>query len=161
MAILSGPGGLAVSAAEAYGKAGLKLAELEAETRSDLERLIPPTGTSTKNPIDVGLAASLDIDIYIQAARITAQDPNVDTVAIIGAGLTVETNEQYTQGLIKACKDFQKPFLIIKIPGFDEDLAQRFCVAGIPFFDSAERTMQTYSRIQKYYLWCRKQNQPR
>jgi acyl-CoA synthetase (NDP forming) len=103
------------------------------------------------------LTASLDIDIYIQAARIAAQDPNVDAVAIIGAGLTVETNEQYTQGFIKVYKDFQKPFLIIKIPGFDEDLAQGFCAAGIPFFDSAERAMQTYSRIQQYYLWRRKQ----
>ena len=63
MAIISGPGGLAVSAAEACSTAGLVMAELAAETRTELAGLVPPTGTSTANPIDVGLTASLDVKI--------------------------------------------------------------------------------------------------
>ena len=75
LAILSGPGGLAVSASEACGREGLKLAELLPETRKSLKKMIPPTGTSCENPVDVGLTASLDIDIYINAAREIAVDP--------------------------------------------------------------------------------------
>lgn len=157
LAILSGPGGLAVSASEACGNAGLKLARLMPETQKRLKEMIPPTGTSCKNPVDVGLMASLDIHIYIDAAREIAEDPGVDAVVVIGAGLTPETNETYTSGLIEAQKESGKPFLLVKIPGFDKNLAQRFCDSGLPFFDSAERAMRTYASMIHYRDWRRRQ----
>jgi len=91
MAIISGPGGLAVSAAEACGNSGLRLAELSTQTRSTLATFVPPTGTSLRNPIDLGLSSALKIEIYVQAARAAAADPGVDTVVIVGRGLTPET----------------------------------------------------------------------
>jgi acyl-CoA synthetase (NDP forming) len=157
LAILSGPGGLAVSASEACGNAGLKLAQLRPETRKRLKEMMPPTGTSYKNPVDVGLTASLAIHIYIDAARIVAGDSGVDAVVVIGTGLTPETNETYTAGLIESQKESGKPFLLVKIPGFDKNLAQRFCDSGLPFFDSAERAMRTYARMIHYRNWRRKQ----
>jgi len=157
LAILSGPGGLAVSASEACGNEGLVLAELSPETQKTLKAMIPSTGTSCKNPVDVGLMASLDIDIYIKAARETARDPGVDALIVIGAGLTPETNEIYTSGLIEAQKESGKPFLLVKIPGFDEKLAQRFCASGLPFFDSAERAIRTYASVKQYRDWQKKQ----
>jgi 4-hydroxybutyryl-CoA synthetase (ADP-forming) len=157
LAIISGPGGLAVSACEACGNEGLKLAELLPETQKALKKMIPPTGTSCKNPVDVGLMASLDIDIYIDAAREIARDPGVDTLVVIGAGLTPETNKTYTSGLIQAQKESGKPFLLVKIPGFDKNLAQRFCESGIPFFDSAERAIRTYASVKHYRDWQQRQ----
>jgi acyl-CoA synthetase (NDP forming) len=153
MAIISGPGGLAVSAAEACGKAGLKLAELLPETQSKLAQFIPPTGTSFKNPIDVGLLPAFDIDIYVEAAKTAAKDPGVDALVVIGAGLSPEINLRYTKGFIRLGETVQKPLLMVKIPGFDENLTRQFCKAGIPFFDSAERAMQTYAWVRKYQKW--------
>lgn len=147
IAILSGPGGLAVSAAEACGHQRLKLAQLSSRTRSALAAFIPPTGTSLANPVDVGLTASLEMDIYIDAARTLAADPGVDAVFIIGAGLTPEANEHYTASIIEVQKASQTPFVVINIPGFDPALAQRFCRAGIPFFESAERAFDVYAKI--------------
>ena len=155
LAILSGPGGLAVSASEACGNEGLKLAELLPETRKALKEMIPASGTSHGNPVDVGLTASLEIDIYINAARKIAADPGVDALVVIGAGLTPETNDVYTTGLIRAQKECGKPFLLIKIPGFDEHLAKRFCESGLPFFDSAERALRTYASVKRYRDWCK------
>ena len=151
--IISGPGGLAVSAAEACGNNGLRLAPLSSETRSAMARFVPPTGTSLQNPVDVGLTASLDIEIYVQAARIVAADPGVDTVAIAGIGLNPGGNQQYTEAIIQAQKDSQKPFLMVKIPGFDPELAQKFCEAGVPFFETAERAMSTYAKLRRYQSW--------
>lgn len=152
MAILSGPGGLAVSAAETCGDVGLRLAELSRETISRLIKVVPPTGTSLRNPIDVGLTAFLEIEIYIQAARALAADPGVDTVVVIGIGATPEINEHFTVSMVGAHKEFKKPFIMVNIPGFDPGLARRFCESGIPFFDSAERAMHTYSLVRQYYL---------
>jgi acyl-CoA synthetase (NDP forming) len=153
VAIISGPGGLAVSAAEACGNNGLRLAQLSPETRSVMAKFVPPTGTSLRNPVDVGLTSALDIDIYVQAARRVAGDPGVDTVVIAGMGLNPGDNQRYTDAIIQAHKDFQKPFLMVKIPGFDPELAQRFCEAGVPFFDTAERAMGTYAKVRRYQLW--------
>jgi acyl-CoA synthetase (NDP forming) len=118
-----------------------------------MAKFVPPTGTSLQNPVDVGLTASLDIDIYVRAARTVAADPGVDTVVIAGIGLDLEGNQTYTDAIIQAHKDPRKPFLMVKIPGFDPELAQRFCEAGIPFFDTAERAMSTYAKVRKYQLW--------
>ena len=153
LAIVSGPGGLAVSAAEACGFNGLELAELTPETVTRLAEFVPPTGTSLRNPIDVSLTASLEMDIYIQAARAAAQDPGVDAVVMVGIGLSPETDRQYTEAIIQAREDFQKPFLVVNIPGFDPKNAEHLCQSGVPFFESAERAMKVYATVRQYQLW--------
>ncbi len=152
VAILSGPGGLAVGAAEACGNNGLILAELSTKTRSALAGFVPPTGTSLSNPVDVGLTASLELEIYIQAARALAADPGVDAIVVVGTGLTPDANRLYTESMIRAREEFQKPFIMVNVPGFDTDLAQTFCRAGIPFFESAERAMRVYAMVRQYRL---------
>jgi len=153
LAIISGPGGLAVSATEACGREGLSLADLSPRTISALGAFVPPTGTSLKNPVDVGMSASLEIDIYIKTARLVAEDPGVDTVVMIGIGMDEHTNRQYTDAVIQAKNDFTKPFVIVKIPGFDAALVKEIREAGIPVFESAERAMRTYSRAYQYGQW--------
>ena len=153
MAIISGPGGIAVSAAEACGSSGLRLAELSPQTRSTLSTFVPPTGTSLRNPIDLGLNSALKVEIYMQAARTAAADPGVDAVVIAGRGLTPEANLLYTESMIQVRKDFKKPFIMVSIPEFDRSLAQSFCEAGIPFFETAERAMGTYAKVRRYQLW--------
>jgi acyl-CoA synthetase (NDP forming) len=153
VAIISGPGGLAVSAAEACGKEKLKLATLLPETHRILADFVPDTGTSLKNPVDVGLTASLDMDIYIKAARTVAADPNVDIITMIGVGFSDETNQKYTDAIIGARKEFNKPFLIVNVPGLNSEFANTFCNAGIPFFESVERAMSSYAKMVNYYRW--------
>jgi acyl-CoA synthetase (NDP forming) len=153
MAIISGPGGLAVSAAEACGRMGLHLAELRSSTRSALKEILPPTGTSLWNPVDVGLTASLEIDIYTRAVRTVAADPGIDALVVIGRGMNPESNHLYTESMIQARRDFQKPLVMVNIPGFDSDFAKRFCDGGLPFFETAERALSTYARVRRYQVW--------
>ena len=153
IAVISGPGGLAVSAAEACATNGLRLAELSSETRGVLARVVPPTGTSLRNPIDVGMTASLEIGIYIESTRAVAADPNVDAVVIIGTGMSPETNRQYAEAIIEARRSLQKPFAVVGIPIRDQTYAGHFHAAGIPFFASAERAMRTYARVRSYQRW--------
>jgi acyl-CoA synthetase (NDP forming) len=153
VAIISGPGGLAVSAAEACGRAGLRLAELTDETRSALAEFVPPTGTSCANPIDVGLSASLQIDIYRRAAQTAAADPGVDAVVVIGRGIDPETNRQYLEAMIETHGQSNKPLLMVNIPGSDTELGLRFAEADVPFFATSERAMTTYAGVRRYQLW--------
>jgi len=157
LAIISGPGGLAVSAAEACGREGLRLADLAPETRSNLKSLVTFSGTSVRNPIDVSLAAHLDLEIFFQSTRLAAADPGVDAIIIIGCGLTPEINQIYVDGLIRERRAIQKPILAVKIPGFDPKYSQQLCRGGIPFFDSAERAVHTYALAVRYRSWRRRQ----
>ena len=156
MAIVSGPGGLAVAAAEACGRAGIQLAELNHKTKLKLGRLISYSGTSLLNPVDVSLAAHFELEIFFQSIRTVAMDPGVDAIAVIGCGLTPETNLVYVDGLIQAYRDCNKPILAIKIPDFDSQHARQLCEGGIPFFDSAERAINTYALALRYQTWLKK-----
>ena len=152
IAILSGPGGLAVAAAEACGNAGLRLAEISQETRSALAEFIPPTGTSLRNPIDVGLSASLEIQIYTRAATALAADPGVDGILVAGRGMTPELNKLYTEGMVSIQRESGKPFVVVNIPGFGGDFAKDLCQAGIPFFETVERAMTIYAQVRQYQI---------
>jgi acyl-CoA synthetase (NDP forming) len=156
IAIISGPGGLAVSAAEACAENGLRLAQLSPETRSALAEVVPPTGTSLRNPVDVGLSASLEIDIYIRSVQAVTADPAVDAVVIIGAGLGPEENSRYTEAIVAARRASGKAILMVNLPGFDPSYIPQFCDAGIPYFDSSERALKTYALIRHYQQWRQK-----
>lgn len=153
VAVISGPGGLAVSAAEACVPAGLRLAELSPSTRKTLGEFVPPTGTSLGNPIDVGLTASFRTEIYARAVDAAAADPGVDALFVIGRGLDPRTNRSYVDGMIRVRKDYEKPLMMINIPGAPAESAQHFFEAGIPFFETPDRAMKAYARIQRYRAW--------
>ena len=153
VAIISGPGGLAVSAAEACGHLGLKLASISRQTQLELAKVVPSTGTSLRNPIDVSLSAHMDLKIFKHAARAVGADSGVDAVVVIGCGLTPQDNQKFVDDMIQVQRECHKPFLIVKIPGFDPSLGRQFCEAGLPFFDSAERALWTYATVCRYQRW--------
>jgi acyl-CoA synthetase (NDP forming) len=153
MVIISGPGGPAVSAAEACGNEGLLLADLTAQTRSELSGFVPATGTSLRNPVDVSLTAHFDLEIFKASARTVAADPGVDAIVIIGSGLTPDDNQTFVDHMIRLQRECRKPLIMVKIPGFDPRFSQQFCEAGIPFFDSTERAIHTYAQVCRYQHW--------
>ena len=154
LGIVSGPGGLAVSAAEACGNTGLKLARLSPETLSALAEFVPETGTNIRNPVDVGLSAFMEMDLYIRSTRVLLEDSGVDGIVVVGIGMTPEANQKFAESIIEVQHEYKKPLIMVNIPGFDPDIAEGFCKAGIPSFDSVERAIETYARVRQYGLWC-------
>ena len=133
------------------GRRGLRLAELTPETRTELTRFVPPTGTSLANPIDVSLNAHMDLNIFTRAAQLAAADPGVDAVVVIGSGLDPAANERYVTSMIQVRRQAGKPFLMVAIPGMPAETGAAFCRAGLPFFDTAEKAMAAYARVVGYY----------
>jgi acyl-CoA synthetase (NDP forming) len=62
--------------------------------------------------------------------------------------------------MIQARKEFNKPFMIVNIPGLNSEFAGTFCNAGIPFFESAERAMKSYAKLVQYYHWLQSVKKP-
>jgi acyl-CoA synthetase (NDP forming) len=153
--VVSGPGGLAVSAADACQRVGLQLANLKQETQMALKFLIPVTGTSVRNPVDLGLSASLDINLFGKAAETIGRDSGVDAVMIIGAGITPEQNRAFPEVLPKVRNVVRKPFIMVSLPGFGVEQIGRLFQQGIPVFDSVERAANAYAKVLRYQNWLK------
>jgi len=153
--IVSGPGGPAVSAADAVERNGLTMAALGRGSLDRLKALLPPTGTSWANPVDVGLGASFDLRLYEEALNIILDDPGVDTVLMLGGGATAEMSTAYVHGLIAARENTNKPIIAIAYPGFiqidQEDLLSPLRKNGIPVYTTPERALRAYARMLDYY----------
>jgi acyl-CoA synthetase (NDP forming) len=149
-AIISGPGGLAVSAADACEASGLRMARLESETLSRLAQIIDPFGTSLRNPIDIGLTGAINVETCARAVRIAAADSGVDVLVVIGTGITKTDNEKCAAAMKHICTEYSKPVLMVTLPGFGIEHADRFFEYHIPVFESVERAVRTYAQVLRY-----------
>jgi acyl-CoA synthetase (NDP forming) len=157
VAIVSGPGGPAVSAADAVERNGLFMAVPAQESISRLKELLPPTGTSWANPIDVGLSASFDLRLYQEALEIILDDPGVDAVVMLGGGASADMSADYIQGIIRAKGRSDKHIMAIAYPGFvqidQEELLTPLHEHGIPVYTTPERALRAYARMMAYYRY--------
>jgi acyl-CoA synthetase (NDP forming) len=154
--LVSGPGGPVVSAADAAERCGLQMACLEDRTAKRLRSILPATGTSWGNPVDVGLSASFELNLYMDTLQVLTEDPNVDAILVIGAGVTDEMNQTYTEGLIRISEGTEKALLAIAYPGFaqPEDWLAPLCGAGIPVYPTPERALRAYGRMREFIDFC-------
>ena len=108
VAIISGPGGPAVSSADACEMNNLKLAELTKESKTKLQEYIPEFGTSISNPIDISLQATFDPVLEKSTYEIVGNDPNVDMMLIYLTMLTPRYKD-----LISLQEKIAKPIAIV------------------------------------------------
>jgi len=83
IAILADGGGHATIAADYLTDLGIKLPELEKETRSKLEAILPPNA-SLANPIDVAGGADKNPAIFADCAEILLSDRNIHGLLVVG-----------------------------------------------------------------------------
>ena len=151
--VVSGPGGPAVSAADAAERCGLHMAVLSEGTRKRLASILPPTGTSLRNPVDVGLSASFDLRLYLDTLDALSTDSGVDAIVILGGGATEEISQAYVQGLVRLRKQSGKAVLAVTLPGYlmDEVLLKPLYDAGVPVYPTPERALRAYAQVVRFF----------
>lgn len=107
--ILSGPGGPAVSSADASERGKLILAPLAEETKQALSKILPEYGTSVANPVDLSLASALNTALHHQAGEIVGRDPNVDMLLFFISVLP----KSVIKGLLKIQEQIKKPIAVV------------------------------------------------
>jgi acetyltransferase len=151
VAIISGPGGPAVSASDAVERNGLSLAALSDETVGALKKVIPPTGTSPANPVDVGLGAAFEVGLYRETLAVVLNDPGVDAVLVLGGGASEDLSAEYVQDLIRARRGTDKHIMAIAYPGFVQidqaHLLKPLHENHIPVYPTPERALKAYARM--------------
>jgi acyl-CoA synthetase (NDP forming) len=155
MAIISGPGGPAVAAADALENSGLRLLELTRESVEALGAFVPAAGASVRNPVDLGVAPWAVISLYADTLRVVDTDPNVDATLVIGGGLTPSHQQEYLESMLALKPSLQKPCMLISLAGFvgDHEFCAKLHGAGYPVFTSPENALSAYSKVVEYAEW--------
>ena len=80
-AILGGAGGGSVTMTDMAEKEGLSVPHLSDITITELRKIVPASGTSVKNPMDIGFSSVYeDEDQFLTMYRLLEADPNIDAV---------------------------------------------------------------------------------
>jgi acyl-CoA synthetase (NDP forming) len=149
MAIVTGPGGPAVSAADACEEAGLELAQLSPETQARLRGVIGSTGTSVRNPVDIGLVLGGVAEMYRGAIEATIGDQGVDAVVVIGGATRGGGWQEHIEGMARLARKTAKPILQVAFGPGDPAVDRALAREGIASFRSAEGALRTYARVRR------------
>jgi acyl-CoA synthetase (NDP forming) len=146
IAILAGPGGPAVSASDACEENGLELPRLGSGTQEVLRGIIPPAGTSVRNPVDMGLVMLGAAEMYHRVTETVALDPNVDAILVIGGTAGATDLGSYASGMQEISQRTGKPIMQSSVGG-EMPFERVFSDHGMATFGSPERALWTYAQI--------------
>ena len=158
IAIMGGPGGMSVISADACERAGLEVTKLEEGTTSRLHKILPPVGTSFRNPIDMGFGSIID-GIYKDVLQIIDADKNVDVILALGGsptfvGKSYMRLEEFAEELISVRSSVSKPVFVV-IPYLPQSQVpiNMLIEEGIPTFGEPGLAANIIHKMAMYYEW--------
>lgn len=147
--IVSGPGGPAVACTDACAQAGLEVAEISPAAKARIAEVIPAVGTSTDNPIDLGMASGRNPRWYRHVIEVLGQETGVDIFLIVGG-----TRPPLSRMLVDDLKCIGKPAVMVglaSLPGPSEE--NDFLLAqGFPIYADGHRAAAALGRLA---AWAR------
>lgn len=132
VAIVSGPGGPAVSSADACEKVGLQLASLSPDTKQLISQMLPQFGTSVNNPVDLSLAVAFDPTLIPRAVEVVGQDESVGSLMIYISTL----QKPVLKKLVNIQEQIKKPIALI------------VCIDPVASFDGVESIRNLFNPIR-------------
>ncbi|OGH37276.1 MAG: hypothetical protein A2905_01065 [Candidatus Levybacteria bacterium RIFCSPLOWO2_01_FULL_36_10] len=157
VAIISNAGGPAVISADAVITEGLELAEFDATSREQLEKILPRSA-SVFNPVDV-LGDAL-ADRYGQAAEIILQTNQADTLVIILTPQVMTQIEKTAEFIGNLSEKYQKPIFCSFMGGnLVVEGEQKLNEYKIPSFRFPERAIAAIAAMWRWKKWQKKQFQ--
>ena len=147
VAIVSGPGGPAVTTSDACESLGLRVADLSQETTSRLSSLLAPTGTSTYNPIDLGPVSLFSPQLYGESVKILGRDENIHALLIIAP-----PHRACSEVLLEAIASIDKPVAVALVasPELQPEEFNFLSQRGIVVYPDPKRAAVALSRLVRY-----------
>jgi len=148
VAIISGPGGPAVAAADASEMAGLNVPELSKKTQNKLREFLPPFA-GVRNPVDMTMQSIKNVEWYKIATDTVMRDENIDMVLIIlpppGRGLT-----ECAKLMMEEKENYKKPIVFVCMAGKTEEGVKLLEKAGFSVFPTVERAAKALAVLVRY-----------
>jgi acetyltransferase len=147
IAIVTGPGGPAVGTVDRCIDLGLEVARISSETKQMLEEIVPASGTSVENPVDLSIAAIVVPKMYAEVVRILDQDENVDMLLVIGTG-----GEEFSSTVRDAVQEISKPVVVSLINPIASLLRdyEMLMGSGVPVYPDPIRAAISLAKLAEY-----------
>ena len=166
VAVFGGAGGGSVTMTDVAEAEGLTVPMLSEKTISVLEGLVPPQGSSVKNPLDIGPAA-LGGDLFPKVVELLRDDPKIDAFIFLQPmgmikrmGMGRDGVEIITEMTVQARDIMKKPIIPVvetEDSGEGNDLAlmakDRYHAKGVavfPTFEMASRVVNSLANYKTY-----------
>lgn len=141
VAIVSGPGGPAVATSDACIEAGLELSQISEYTKRRIAEAIPPVGTSTDNPIDLGMSSAFSPQLYADSIKALGGDEEVDMLLIIGGSWLPNFGDTLFEGV----KGVNKPAAYVGM-----GLMPVVSAKGIAVYPDGRRAAMALGKLVEY-----------
>lgn len=147
VAIISGPGGPAVTTADACESLGLHVADFSDETRSRLSSLIAHVGTSTNNPVDLGPVVLFTPQLYGESLKVLSQDDNIHMLLVI-----TPPERACSEVLLDAIASTDKPVVVafVSSPELQPEEFNFLSQSGVAVFPDPKRAAVALSQLVRY-----------
>ena len=148
LGVITNAGGPAVMAIDALSAWNTEPAPLTADTRKQLNEILPPFW-SHGNPIDIlGDAAP---ERYLQAVRLALKAPEFAGLIVILTPQAMTDPAGVAEAIIPEIKKQAKPVLAVWMGGVDvETSVRRLNEAGIPTYETPEEAVDTFMAMYSY-----------
>ena len=134
VALLSASGGGAVWMSDTLAAHGLEVPPLDAETRRQIDDLIPSYGSSA-NPVDVTAQAIRQVG-YAKIIEILSRSPVVDAIVVVGSLAFEGAIQRDIDNLKRVAADVTKPVLFCAYTLASPRATALLVGAGLPAFTS-------------------------
>jgi acyl-CoA synthetase (NDP forming) len=147
VAIITGPGGPAVGATDAFLAMGLEVPRLSDATKEKIRRVIPPAGTSAENPVDLSLASIVNKKIFSEVIKTLADDDDIDILQVIGIG-----GKEFHDIIAETTKDMNKPIAVSFIMPMETVMAdlKMYIESSIPLYSDPRRAAKALAKMAHY-----------
>ncbi|MFC2011235.1 acetate--CoA ligase family protein [Chloroflexota bacterium] len=169
--IMGRGGGLGVIATDTCERAGLKVPPFLPETRKQLEKIIPETGASVRNPVESAGDITAIADFYTKGLKMVDADSQIDSILIhidmdVYGGPQTDLLEQLlkvVEVLAGTAQTLTKPVAVVLYAGEHlETVAvvlearKKLLKARIPVYPTVKAAAKSVSRIIRYHEFADK-----
>ena len=153
VAVLSASGGGAAWMADMFAAHGLELPELDAETRKEIDPLLP-SYASSQNPVDLTAQATREVG-YARVIEILQRSPVIDMVVVVGSLATETLLRRDIVALGRVAKTSTVPIAFCAYTNASPAAVTLLAGAGIPAYTSmmncakALRALADYAEFQR------------
>jgi len=176
VALVTGGGGGGVAGADACERWGLTMPPLSHETQQKLSSLLPPIGTTVKNPIDMATPFP-PAPLLTSVLEVLAASEQIDVIVmrrifLSGKGLNLVFGRRLLEGDQQELRDIPllirqksgKPVVLVLVEevadlealefeAYRRELRDYYLAHGIPVYATLDRAIRAIAHVVKYQQW--------
>ena len=162
VAVIGGAGGGSVTMTDVAEAEGLTVPRLSDHTIAELNKIVPPHGTSVQNPLDLG-PASMGEPMFFKVAELLRDDPKIDALIFLQPlgmvkrmGWGREGVNMIVNTTLKGREIMKKPIIPVVEKDDNEGLdyalmaESRYFEAGVPVFPTFEMAARVLNNLADY-----------